>query len=110
MLATYLPLQPAPIQKLILRTFRSVFPYMTVVYEPHNNPGGDYILGSQAPITFSPAALQATFGSPAAQADLAGAPDFPVESTALVGVENPRQRPDDQQPGQRLHRPGPAAH
>jgi spermidine synthase len=81
-LATYLPLQPAPIQKMILRTFRSVFPYMTVVYEPHNNPGGDYILGSQAPITFSPAALQATFGSPAAQADLAGAPDFPVESTA----------------------------
>jgi hypothetical protein len=67
---------------MILRTFRSVFPYMTVVYEPHNNPGGDYILGSQAPITFSPAALQATFGSPAAQADLAGAPDFPAESTA----------------------------
>lgn len=82
LLATYLPLQPAPIQKLILRTFRSVFPYMTVVYEPHSHPGGDYILGSQAPITFSPAALQATFGSPAAQADLAGAPDFPAESTA----------------------------
>jgi spermidine synthase len=81
-LATYLPLQPAPIQKLILRTFRSVFPYMTVVYEPHNNPGGDYILGSQAPITFTPAALQKVFGTPAAQADLAGAPDFPVESTA----------------------------
>ena len=82
LLATYLPLQPAPIQKLILRTFRSVFPYMTVVYEPHSHPGGDYILGSQAPITFSPAALQATFGSPAARADLQGAPDFPARSTA----------------------------
>ena len=82
LLTTYLPLQPAPVEKMILRTFRSVFPYMTVVYEPHNHPGGTYILGSQAPITFSPAAIQSVFGSPAARADLAGAPDFPAQSTA----------------------------
>ena len=81
-LTTYLPLQPTPLQKLVLRTFRSVFPYMTVVYEPHNHPGGMYIMGSQAPITFSTAALQAVFGTPAARADLAGAPDFPAISTA----------------------------
>lgn len=81
-LTTYLPLQPSPLQKLVLRTFRSVFPYMTVVYEPHNHPGGMYIMGSQAPITFSTAALQAVFGTPAARADLAGAPDFPAISTA----------------------------
>jgi spermidine synthase len=81
LLATYLPLQQPQMEKLVLRTFRSVFPYMTVVYDPLNR-GGTYILGSQAPIALSPAALQATFGSPAAQADLAGAPDFPVESTA----------------------------
>jgi spermidine synthase len=81
-LTTYLPLQPTPLQKLVLRTFRSVFPYMTVVYEPHNHPGGMYIMGSRAPITFSTAALQAVFGTPAARADLAGAPDFPAISTA----------------------------
>jgi hypothetical protein len=55
---------------------------MTVVYEPHNHPGGMYIMGSQAPITFSTAALQSVFGTPAARADLAGAPDFPAISTA----------------------------
>jgi spermidine synthase len=82
LLTTYLPLQPTPLQKLVLRTFRSVFPYMSVVYEPHNHPGGMYILGSQAPITFSTAALQTVFGTPAARADLAGAPDFPAISTA----------------------------
>jgi hypothetical protein len=41
-----------------------------------------YIMGSQAQITFSPAAISAVFGTPAARADLAGAPDFPVLSTA----------------------------
>ncbi|HEV3288218.1 MAG TPA: hypothetical protein VG123_04425, partial [Streptosporangiaceae bacterium] len=35
-----------------------------------------------APIAFSPAVTGAVFGSPAARADLAGAPDFPVRSTA----------------------------
>ena len=81
LLTTYLPLQnPPQLEQLVLRTFRSVFRYMTVVYEPHR--GGTYILGSQAPIAFSPAVTGAVFGSPAARADLAGAPDFPVLSTA----------------------------
>ena len=109
-LTTYLPLQPTPLQKLVLRTFRSVFPYMTVVYEPHNHPGGMYIMGSRAPITFSTAALQAVFGTPAARTDLAGAPHFPAISTAQWVSKIQDSVPALQQPGQRLHRPGPAAH
>ena len=81
LLATYLPLQRPQMEKLVLRTFRSVFRYMSVVYDPLNR-GGTYILGSQAPIALNPAAIQAVFGSPAARADLQGAPDFPARSTA----------------------------
>jgi hypothetical protein len=53
---------------------------MSVVYAARHS--GTYILGSQAPIAFSPAAIRAIFGSPAASADLRGAPDFPAHSTA----------------------------
>jgi spermidine synthase len=78
-LATYLPLQGQPLEKLILRTFRPAFRYMSVVYSPGHF--GTYILGSQAPITFSPAAIRAVFGTPTARADLSGAPDSPDLST-----------------------------
>jgi predicted membrane-bound spermidine synthase len=78
-LTTFIPLQQQPLEKLILRTFRSEFRYMSVVYSPGRF--GTYILGSQAPITFSPAAIQAVFGSPAARVDLRGAPDSPDRST-----------------------------
>jgi len=79
-LATYLPLQKPQLEKLILRTFRSAFRYMSVVYAARHS--GTYILGSQAPIAFSQAAIRAVFGSPAARADLRGAPDYPARSTA----------------------------
>ena len=65
---------------MILRTFRSAFPYMSVVRDPRHS--GTYLLGSQAPITFSRPAIRAVFGSPAARADLQGAPDYPARSTA----------------------------
>ena len=82
LLTAYIPLQKPPsLEKMVLRTFRSVFRYMTVVCDPLNR-GGTYILGSQAPIALKPAELQAVFGTPAARADLAGAPDFPARSTA----------------------------
>jgi spermidine synthase len=74
-LATYIPLQESQLEKMILRTFRSVFPHMSVVYDPRHS--GTFILGSQAPITFSPAAIRAVFG-----ADLRDAPDYPARSTA----------------------------
>jgi spermidine synthase len=79
-LATYIPVQQQPLEKLILRTFRPAFRYMSVIYGPGHF--GTYILGSQVPITFSPAAIRAVFGSPAARADLLGAPDSPDRSTA----------------------------
>jgi spermidine synthase len=79
-LATYIPVQQQPLEKLILRTFRPAFRYMSVIYSPGHF--GTYILGSRAPITFSPAAIREVFGSPAARADLLGAPDSPDRSTA----------------------------
>jgi hypothetical protein len=53
---------------------------MMVVYDPRHT--GAYLLGSQAPITLSPAALQAVFDRPVVRADLRNAPDYPVLSTA----------------------------
>lgn len=82
LLTSFIPLQQPPqLEKMILRTFRSVFRYTTVVWDPLNR-GGTYIMGSQAPIALNSAAIRAVFGSPAARADLAGAPDFPARSTA----------------------------
>ena len=78
--ATYMPTQEPQLEKLILRTIRPEFRYVTVVYNPQHS--GSYIMGSQAPINFTEPALRSVFGSKAAQADLAGAPDFPVRSTA----------------------------
>jgi spermidine synthase len=78
--ATYMPTQEPQLEKLILRTIRPEFRYVTVVYNPQHS--GSYIMGSQAPINFTEPALRSVFGSKAAQADLAGAPDFPVHSTA----------------------------
>ena len=79
-LTTFIPKQEPQLEKLILRTFRSAFRHVSVVYAPQ--PFGTYLLGSQAPIAFSPAAIRTVFGSPAARADLRGAPDYPARSTA----------------------------
>jgi len=77
---TYIPKQQSRLEKMILRTIRPEFRHVSVVYNPTHN--GTYIMGSQAPINFTEPALRSVFGSKAAQADLAGAPDFPVRSTA----------------------------
>jgi spermidine synthase len=80
-LTTYIPVQEKRLEQMILRTFRSVFPHMTVVYDPRGHTG-TYIMGSQAPIVLSRAAIRAVFGRPAVRADLRNAPDYPVLSTA----------------------------
>jgi spermidine synthase len=80
-MTTYMPVQEKRLEQMILRTFRSVFPHMTVVYDPRGHTG-TYIMGSQAPITFSRAAIRLVFGRPAVAADLRGAPDYPALSTA----------------------------
>jgi spermidine synthase len=77
---TYMPIQEPRLEKMILRTIRPEFRHVSVVYNPVGS--GTYIMGSQAPITFTEAAFRSVFGSQAAQADLAGAPDFPVRSAA----------------------------
>ena len=77
---TYIPMQEPRLEEMILRTIRPEFRYMSVVFNPKHS--GTYIMGSQAPINFTEPALRSVFGSKAAQADLAGAPDFPVRSTA----------------------------
>jgi spermidine synthase len=82
LLASYIGVEPTPVEKDILRTLRSVFPYMAVVYEPHHHYTGTYLIGSDAPIVFSPAAIRAVFGRPAVQADLASSPDYPPRSAA----------------------------
>jgi spermidine synthase len=77
---TYIPKQQSRLEKMILRTIRPEFRHVSVVYNPTHS--GTYIMGSQAPINFTEPALRSVFSSKAAQADLAGAPDFPVRSTA----------------------------
>jgi len=78
--ATYVPIQESRLEKMMLRTIRPEFRHVSVVYNPTHS--GTFIMGSQAPINFTVPALRSVFGSKAAQADLAGAPDFPVLSTA----------------------------
>ena len=78
--ATWMPLQEPGLEKIILRTIRPEFRYVSLVYNPTHS--GVYIMGSQAPINFTEPAIRSVFGSKAAQADLAGAPDFPVHSAA----------------------------
>jgi spermidine synthase len=73
-LASFIPYSGQVDQKMFLRTFRESFRYMTVVRGPR--PFGMYLLGSDAPMTFSASAIDQVFGSPAAQADLANAPDY----------------------------------
>lgn len=77
---TYIPLYEPTLEKMILRTIRPEFRHVSVVYNPKHS--GAYIMGSQAPITFTDPALRSVFGSKAVQADLADAPDFPVRSAA----------------------------
>jgi spermidine synthase len=79
-LTTYIPLQQSQLEKTLLRTFQTAFRHMSVVRAPGGS--GVYIMGSQAPITFSPAGIRAAVGSPAARADLRGAPDYPPTTTA----------------------------
>jgi spermidine synthase len=79
-LTAYIGLHQPDLEKLVLRTFRSAFPYMTVVYAPKNS--GTFIMGSRAPITFTQAATQAAVSSPAALADLEGSFDSPSLTTA----------------------------
>jgi hypothetical protein len=58
-----------------LRTFRSVFPHMLVLFTPRS--GGVYLLGSDATIAWTDASVSRFLDSPQAVADVASAPDSP---------------------------------
>jgi spermidine synthase len=73
-LASFIPYSGASLQKLLLRTFRASFRYVTVIRGPR--PYGMYLLGSQAPMVFHASTIMQVFGSRAAHADLASAPDY----------------------------------
>jgi spermidine synthase len=79
-LSSFIPVENPSLEKLILRTFRSVFRYMTVVYAPRTF--GAYMMGSQLPFSLTPSALTRVLGTPSAQADLRAVPDFGPHSTA----------------------------
>jgi spermidine synthase len=81
-LTSFVPLSSTT---LLLRTFRASFKYVLVVHGPL--PFGLYMMGSQSPITLQASAITQVFGSPAARADLAGAPDYgPVPTSAWPGI------------------------
>jgi len=66
-----------------LRTFRSAFEHVRVLFGPVGY--GLYLLGSDGDLNFDDATVQNVFGSPEAQADLAGAPDFkPLDGQGWV--------------------------
>jgi len=84
-LASFIPYSGRPSQQMYLRTFRATFRYMTVIRSPRYH--GMYVLGSQAPMVFRASAITAVFGSRAARADLASAPDYgPVPTTSWPGI------------------------
>jgi spermidine synthase len=66
--------------KLVLRTFRASFKYVTIIRGPR--PFGMYLMGSEAPINITTANILKVFGTPSARFDLAGAPDWPRTPTS----------------------------
>jgi spermidine synthase len=61
--------------KAHLRTFRSVFPYMTVVFGPSSN--GLYMVGSEAPVAIDDANTKAILSRPGVLDDVSSAFDSP---------------------------------
>jgi spermidine synthase len=84
-LTSFIPYSGPALEKLLLRTFRASFRYVTVIHGPR--PYGMYLLGSEAPMIFRASTIMHVFGSPAARADLAGAPDYrPVPVTSWPSI------------------------
>jgi spermidine synthase len=71
-----------------VRTYGSVFPHVIVAFGPGGN--GLFMLGSNEPITFDPAAIQAVLGRPGIVQDLSSAGDSPVHDLAGWAAEIPQ--------------------
>jgi spermidine synthase len=66
--------------KTHVRTFKSVFPHVTVMPSPGKH--GAYLLGSDQELSFDDGAIVQALGSPEAMADLADVPDYPPTDAA----------------------------
>ncbi len=73
--------------KAHVRTFRSAFPNVIIMFGPGNN--GLYMLGSEQPISFDPAAIQAVLARTGIVQDLSSAADSPSHDLAGWVAEIP---------------------
>jgi spermidine synthase len=67
--------------KAHVRTYASVFPHVIVAFGPAAS-GGLYMLGSNDPISFDPAAIQSVLSRPGIVTDLSSAADSPEHDLA----------------------------
>ena len=74
--------------KAHVRTYASVFPHVIIAFGPGGN--GLYMLGSNEPISFDPAAIQAVLARPGIVADLSSALDSPTHDLAGWAAEIPQ--------------------
>jgi spermidine synthase len=70
-----------------VRTYATVFPHVIILFGPGGN--GLYMLGSNDPISFDPAAIQAVLDKPGVVEDLSSAADSPVHDLAGWATEIP---------------------
>jgi hypothetical protein len=68
-----------------VRTFRSVFPHVTLVFA---RGMGLFMLGSDKPIDLGPAGIQAVLSRPGVLDDLRGAPDSPAGIDSAAGWQD----------------------
>jgi len=73
-----------------VRTYASVFPHVIIAFGPGGN--GLYMLGSNDPISFDQAAIQAVLSKPGVVEDLSSAADSPVHDLAGWAAEIPALR------------------
>ncbi len=66
--------------KAHVRTYSSVFPHVIILFGPGNN--GLFMLGSDQPISFDPAAIQEVLSRPGIVTDLSSAADSPDHDLA----------------------------
>jgi spermidine synthase len=64
--------------KAHIRTFRAVYAHVTVAFGPGGH--GMFMLGSDAPITFTDPAIRKVLARPGVLADISSAPDSPAHS------------------------------
>ncbi len=65
------------------RTFKSVFPHVTIVFSPMADPNGVLMLGSDDPINLTSAGIESVLSKPGVVSDLSDAADSPPGITTM---------------------------